>query len=756
MATNKYSSEYVENYFIENNCELLTPYENVKGKLKYRCKCTNVVETNFDAFKRSKYKKCKSCIGKENNMNSTINLDVAKKFYQEQNCELLEDEYINSKTKMKFKCACGAVDYKDWNHFRRGHRCANCISQNRSEAQRTEIQDIVCFLNENGMELLDENFVTGNDPILIKCVCGKEVKKKFNTIKMSPRCTCEYNYVKPLQRFYSHELLVDYFWKFYKENGRYPLHQDIKDNPELPSISTYSRDFGSYTEFLKIIGVLQEDGWFDLEIKTLLEMFDISKVDDLKKMLLKNRSKKSIIEKAIELNVYEHKEKYILSNQELLEYIITFFKTNKRNPTMKDFNKSQSLPNSSIIIKRFGSWLKALEMAGLTVNRAKILTEDDENQIVSLYKEKVPSIDIASMFSVHPVRVLYVINKHNVKKNKNQWTEEQISNLKKYYPNENWDFLLNMFYPFDKNGILTKASSLGVKRECFGWNDEEVKLLVLNYGKIPLKELLKLLPSKTYGALISKSRKLNLKNYSEKWNDEDLDTLKKVYPVLKNKDIQSLHFPNRHLASIGTKANELGLYKGEVYKAISKEQTKKDLLEILQKYSKEIGKTPKSEDFRNNPDLPGMVSYHRYFGSYTQACIEAGLEPNQMMFGKSYSYTSDNGDRCLSSKELLITNLLYKNNIEYEKENLYRDILDDSDLSLIRCDWYLRKENIVIEYFGMPDKDYYYERMLEKISLCETRELPLIALLPEDLNNNLQGLVEKFKEYEIDIKLDNI
>lgn len=60
------SHEYVENFFNINGCELLSNYRVKDDKLKYRCVCGHVSETNFYSFEKSK--QCVKCakVGKNN------------------------------------------------------------------------------------------------------------------------------------------------------------------------------------------------------------------------------------------------------------------------------------------------------------------------------------------------------------------------------------------------------------------------------------------------------------------------------------------------------------------------------------------------------------------------------------------------------------------------------------------------------------------------------------------------------------------
>lgn len=128
-----------------------------------------------------------------------------------------------------------------------------------------------------------------------------------------------------------------------------------------------------------------------------------------------------------------------------------------------------------------------------------------------------------------------------------------------------------------------------------------------------------------------------------------------------------------------------------------------------------------------------MMTYIRKFGSYSNACKLLDLPININIFGNSVqAYTSINGDICYSSSELIITNYLYANGINYKKEVLYKDIINDERCKSKRCDW-LISDNIIVEFFGMPRKKFYEIRMNEKRVICKDNNIRLIELFEKDL-----------------------
>lgn len=77
-----------------------------------------------------------------------------------------------------------------------------------------------------------------------------------------------------------------------------------------------------------------------------------------------------------------------VSDDKLLECLIEFYKENGRTPTEKDFSGNPNYPNYNMYIYRFGYWNRALVMAGLQVNYlTKITDKEMLDYLKFFYKE---------------------------------------------------------------------------------------------------------------------------------------------------------------------------------------------------------------------------------------------------------------------------------------------------------------------------------------------------------------------------------
>ena len=65
-------------------------------------------------------------------MSKKHTFEYVEQYFADNKCELLEKEYINSQTKMEYRCECGNVSEISFNSFQRGSRCKRCVIRKQS------------------------------------------------------------------------------------------------------------------------------------------------------------------------------------------------------------------------------------------------------------------------------------------------------------------------------------------------------------------------------------------------------------------------------------------------------------------------------------------------------------------------------------------------------------------------------------------------------------------------------------------------
>lgn len=231
------------------------------------------------------------------------------------------------------------------------------------------------------------------------------------------------------------------------------------------------------------------------------------------------------------------------------------------------------------------------------------------------------------------------------------------------------------------------------------------------------------------------------RNYNV-WSEEERKLFIELYPNHTNEYLLKEVFRNRNNQSLINMSVKLGLKKNW---EILKNPKRQEYLKKLKDFYKDNGFTPVSTDL-NKYNLPSEVTFRRFFGSYRKACVEAGIPVNISIFGRAKACISSQNDICLSKSELFVTEFLISAGIRFLKERKYKDITgDEITCGNKTCDWFLQDFNVVVEYFGMPEKKSYQARIKQKRRICKSKNIILIELYRKDLKVDvLHKIFQKF------------
>lgn len=178
----KFTLEHVEQYFEEHNCKLLeTEYINCDYLMAYKCNCGNISKISFYSFKQGI--RCNKCGTKRAAEKHRLTLEYVEQCFKDGGCKLLEKEYINNYTLMKYKCFCGNISKISFSNFRKGASCSKCGNHKELTLSRAKqyFLDHNCTLLENSCK---------NSSTLMKyiCSCGNVGKTTFNNFQQRHRC----------------------------------------------------------------------------------------------------------------------------------------------------------------------------------------------------------------------------------------------------------------------------------------------------------------------------------------------------------------------------------------------------------------------------------------------------------------------------------------------------------------------------------------------------------------------------------------
>lgn len=111
--------------------------------------------------------------------------EYVKQYFEDNGCELLEDNYIHSKIKMKYICKCGNESGIRFCEFVSGQRCMEC-----SGTGKHTYEFVKKTFKEKGCVLLveEKDYKCGIQSLKYICKCGTERNVHFNQFKNREGC----------------------------------------------------------------------------------------------------------------------------------------------------------------------------------------------------------------------------------------------------------------------------------------------------------------------------------------------------------------------------------------------------------------------------------------------------------------------------------------------------------------------------------------------------------------------------------------
>lgn len=229
----KFSYDYVFQFFLDSGCYLLSnTYVGSESTLDFKCNCGNVDKIRFATFKDGA--RCKACARKKTVLALKKSIEYVKNIYLNNNCLLLENEYLNSRTKMLAICECGEKFLSCLYTVRQGKKCKKCgrqkILESRAKTLAADQEYVIKILEEQGCRLAGD-FVNYKIPFYYFCVCGSRVETSLVDFQNGIRCdNCEL--LKPRRNKYC----LDNVKQIFEREGYVLLADRYKNNKTKMSV----------------------------------------------------------------------------------------------------------------------------------------------------------------------------------------------------------------------------------------------------------------------------------------------------------------------------------------------------------------------------------------------------------------------------------------------------------------------------------------------------------------------------------------
>lgn len=96
--------EYAKKYFESQGCTLLDEYKHCMQPMRFLCQCGREARVNWNKFTTRNFR-CGFC--HETGRKRKYNIEEVRQLLKERSLELLQDEYKNTTTILKYRCKCG-------------------------------------------------------------------------------------------------------------------------------------------------------------------------------------------------------------------------------------------------------------------------------------------------------------------------------------------------------------------------------------------------------------------------------------------------------------------------------------------------------------------------------------------------------------------------------------------------------------------------------------------------------------------------
>lgn len=617
---------------------------------------------------------------------------------------------------------------------------------------------------------------------------------------------------------YTKEFLIDEFWRFYKENNRYPNSKEMIVKNGYPSIDAYKTHWGTWSEFIITLGFMGSNGWYKYDEEILINMYYRGEQEDIINSLMIPRKWGAIKQKARQLGLnrdmyFANYNKKKFDDEFLISELKRYYNTYNKIPTHNDFKNKLGYPSTKAYINHFGSWNNALRKAGMDVNlQFNNYTKEDMIKIGLDYYNNTGNIPLS-----HEIGFTYsVIKKYwgnwnnylseiNLKSNKvNKYSREELLNkLIVFYnllgrkPNKQ-DFIDYSWHPsYDSynrefGGLINACVVAGLIEEPLTLKErinisiKQLQTLADQLDKCPTVEDYELYNNKGL-CRRELERKLDLKyndickryipqypvNVDSDISQEEItQTITNIYNKLGRppmyielRDYNCNYSFTIFNSKFNMTYNQLIRHMGWTPTGTDTlKRSEEDMLDDFYNLFKELKRIPTFFDIDNNKNIASGSTYIKYFGSFENVCKLLDINYDQFIKNAGVSkYCFDNlGGLCRSYAERDIANYFISNNIRFDKEPRYNEIIKNQSYRK-RFDWKIYiddKTYFFVEYFGMFTSQKnnkivkrYIKKTRKKIKLLYKNNCinKCIFIFPWDLKN--KTLDQIFEPYFNNINL---
>ncbi|TCJ00489.1 homing endonuclease associated repeat-containing protein, partial [Cytobacillus praedii] len=436
---------------------------------------------------------------------------------------------------------------------------------------------------------------------------------------------------------FTKEYLINYFWDFYKKNKRYLTQTDLKSRKLELSATPFNRHWGTYTNFLKEMNVLGDNGWYICEEKYLQENYSNKPKDEIINSLMKKRNWQTVTQKANSMGL--KRDKVIIygenpfNKEDIEELFWKFYEENKRYPEAKEIDK---LHGNRFLVSRnkyFGNWNSLLKEIGvISLDNTDGWYICDENVLIEKYEtnpqdEIINELMVKRSWGTIKTKASELGLRRNTSITKRQYTNDYLINCLLELAND-----LGRTPRDNDIREIENFPSMKVYQKRFGsWNSAlKIAGLRLNTEFNITKE-----------EIINRAKDFfKTNNRSPYWNELNLSrTVYEKYWCNFPEMLEEAMLPLN-------KKTRIDHFK-----------TDEELIEDYLNLYKILGRIPMANDVNNYANMASFSTYKLRLGGYEEIWKKCNIDNTEILDETTYGFIclDKNGEICKSYAEMVIT-----------------------------------------------------------------------------------------------------
>ena len=174
----------------EHGYELISKeYHNCEELLEFYCPIDNHGPFHLSYHKFKSNRGCQKCSAERKHKKISLSFEEVNQYIESQDYKLLDDEYINSHTKLLLKCPIENHEPFPMTYaaFHSGERCPEC-----SGVKKHTLEEINQYAQAHGYELLSTTYKNNKEELVFKCPNNHTFSMRFNDFQQGHRCpTCK-------------------------------------------------------------------------------------------------------------------------------------------------------------------------------------------------------------------------------------------------------------------------------------------------------------------------------------------------------------------------------------------------------------------------------------------------------------------------------------------------------------------------------------------------------------------------------------